>query len=198
VLSGTRYLRPVNSLYADILRARTANQRDAVPELAAAQAATLADLAAVASVERSLGPNLKTADQLQALTTDIDALSRADAGDAAFATVVADIQALIAQVGDGSSLILDPALDSYYLMDIVVIELPNAQDLSGQPAASSNARPSRPKTGPTCTSWPSPPGRVWTPSNAAQRSPTPIPRTPRCAPISIPRCRPRSPGPPRC
>jgi methyl-accepting chemotaxis protein len=132
VLSGTRYLRPVNSLYADILRARTANQRDAVPELAAAQAATLADLAAVASVERSLGPNLKTADQLQALTTDIDALSRADAGDAAFATVVADIQALIAQVGDGSSLILDPALDSYYLMDIVVIELPNAQDLSGQ------------------------------------------------------------------
>jgi methyl-accepting chemotaxis protein len=59
-------------------------------------------------------------------------LGRPERADDAYDTVVADIQALIAQVGDGSSLILDPALDSYYLMDIVIVELPSLHDLSAQ------------------------------------------------------------------
>ena len=131
-LSGTRYLRPLNALFADVLRARGASQPGAAADLPAVQQAITTDLAAAAAVESELGASLKTADQFRALKTDVDALTRSQASDDAYTTVVADIQALVAQVGDGSSLILDPALDSFYVMDIVVVELPNLQDLSSQ------------------------------------------------------------------
>ena len=39
--------------------------------------------------------------------------------------LISKIQALIANVGDTSNLILDPDLDSYYLMDVIVVRLPN-------------------------------------------------------------------------
>ena len=42
--------------------------------------------------------------------------------------LIADVRAMIAHVGDTSSLILDPDLDSYYLMDAVVVSLPQAQE----------------------------------------------------------------------
>jgi len=131
-LSGTIYLRPLNTLFADVLRARAASARGGSADLAAAQHALTTDLAAVTSVDAQLGASLKTADQFSALKTDVAVLTASQASDDAYTPVVADIQALVAQVGDGSSLILDPALDSYYVMDIVVVELPNLQDLSGQ------------------------------------------------------------------
>jgi twitching motility protein PilJ len=42
------------------------------------------------------------------------------------------INDLIVQVGDKSNLILDPDLDTYYLMDAVIVQLPNAADAVGQ------------------------------------------------------------------
>jgi signal transduction histidine kinase/ActR/RegA family two-component response regulator len=45
-------------------------------------------------------------------------------GGAAPEPFVGETLRLIAQVGDGSNLILDPELDSYYLMDAVVVRLP--------------------------------------------------------------------------
>ncbi len=45
--------------------------------------------------------------------------------------VIKKVQALIGRVGDNSNLILDPDLDSYYLMDIVILRLPNVlEDLA--------------------------------------------------------------------
>jgi methyl-accepting chemotaxis protein len=131
-LSGTQYLRPLNALFADVLRARDASERGAAADLATAQKAIASHLSAVAVVETQLGTSLKTGEQFRALKADVDALIRPQPSDEAYTAVVGDIQALIAQVGDGSALILDPALDSYYLMDIVIIELPNAQDLTSQ------------------------------------------------------------------
>ncbi len=43
--------------------------------------------------------------------------------------LMADIQALIKQVGDASHLILDSDLDSYYLMDVTLLSLPMGQEL---------------------------------------------------------------------
>jgi hypothetical protein len=40
--------------------------------------------------------------------------------------LIADVQTAITHVGDSSNLILDPDLDSYYIMDMVVISLPKA------------------------------------------------------------------------
>jgi methyl-accepting chemotaxis protein len=42
--------------------------------------------------------------------------------------LAADVRTMIAHVGDTSNLILDPDLDSYYLMDITLLALPQTQD----------------------------------------------------------------------
>lgn len=45
-----------------------------------------------------------------------------------FASFIADLRGLIAHSGDTSNLILDPDLDSYYLMDVTLIALPQTLD----------------------------------------------------------------------
>ncbi|NJL20915.1 MAG: hypothetical protein HC895_09015 [Leptolyngbyaceae cyanobacterium SM1_3_5] len=47
-------------------------------------------------------------------------------------SLIADLRSLISRVGDRSKLILDPDLDSYYLMDAVLLKLPAIQDLFSQ------------------------------------------------------------------
>jgi len=42
--------------------------------------------------------------------------------------LIADVRGMITHVGDTSNLILDPDLDSYYLMDITLLKLPQLQD----------------------------------------------------------------------
>ena len=42
--------------------------------------------------------------------------------------LIADIRTMITHAGDTSNLILDPDLDSYYLMDATLLGLPEAQD----------------------------------------------------------------------
>jgi methyl-accepting chemotaxis protein len=46
----------------------------------------------------------------------------------AYDTLVASIRAMITHSGDTSNLILDPDLDSYYLMDVTLLVLPQLQD----------------------------------------------------------------------
>ncbi|MSP74199.1 MAG: hypothetical protein EXR76_18860 [Myxococcales bacterium] len=42
--------------------------------------------------------------------------------------LVADVRTMITHAGDTSNLILDPDLDSYYLMDVTLLALPQTQD----------------------------------------------------------------------
>ena len=51
---------------------------------------------------------------------------------AAHTELIAELQDLIAHIGDTSNLILDPELDSYYLMDAVVNKLPALVESLGQ------------------------------------------------------------------
>jgi len=46
--------------------------------------------------------------------------------------VLEEVIALIIHVGDQSNLILDPDLDSYYLMDLIVVKIPEATEKIGQ------------------------------------------------------------------
>src|SRR4030081_2270332 len=85
-LSGTRYLRPLNALFADVLRARGASQRAAAADLTTSQKAMTTARAAVAAVEAELGASLKTADQFRALKTDVDPLTRAQPTDDTYTT----------------------------------------------------------------------------------------------------------------
>jgi PAS domain S-box-containing protein len=52
--------------------------------------------------------------------------------EALHAELIKEIRGLISHVGDTSNLILDPDLDSYYLMDEVLLKLPEGQDLLAQ------------------------------------------------------------------
>ncbi len=49
-----------------------------------------------------------------------------------FTTLVATIRTMITHAGDTSNLILDPDLDSYYLMDVTLLALPQTQDRLAQ------------------------------------------------------------------
>lgn len=61
------------------------------------------------------------------LKTQWTSMSPADAV-AAHTKLITDLRTIIAHAGDTSNLILDPDLDSYYLMDVTLLALPQMQD----------------------------------------------------------------------
>ncbi|HEY9632506.1 MAG TPA: response regulator [Coleofasciculaceae cyanobacterium] len=90
-----------------------------------------ANIKAVDAVDQQLGATLRTTEKWMAfkekwlvLKDKALSLSPQDSFDAHTA-LTADILSLISHVGDTSNLILDPVLESYYLMDAVVTKLPS-------------------------------------------------------------------------
>ncbi|NDE90631.1 MAG: methyl-accepting chemotaxis protein [Alphaproteobacteria bacterium] len=63
-----------------------------------------------------------------------------DQADAAYKSLTADIRGMVAHAGDTSNLILDPDLDSYYLMDVTLIALPQTIDRLGQITSSISSK----------------------------------------------------------
>lgn len=61
------------------------------------------------------------------LKSKISGLKPAESNDL-HAHLIADLRNMVTHLGDMSNLILDPDLDSYYLMDITLLALPQAQD----------------------------------------------------------------------
>ena len=89
------------------------------------------DIKAIDAVDRQLGATLITTERWMALKKDwqmlkgkVLKLSPKESFDA-YTALIADILSLMFHVGDTSNLILDPELDSYYLMDAVVTKLPS-------------------------------------------------------------------------
>jgi methyl-accepting chemotaxis protein len=81
--------------------------------------------AAIAKAEADFGGEMMTADQAKAAIESLDANPRDTAA----------MRALINQVGNISNLILDPDLDSYYAMDLVLLKLPELLDSVHKTAA---------------------------------------------------------------
>jgi PAS domain S-box-containing protein len=147
-LYGNEYLRPIEQLLLDVSQTQLKVHRylrgDAAAETVLQPQATIdQDLQQLAEVERSLGTTLDTSARFEHLQQRWQQLKQ----QTAIATVnpdddnrlqqdyhqfIAHIRELIAHVGDTSNLILDPDLDSYYLMDAVLLKLPEAQDLLTQ------------------------------------------------------------------
>jgi hypothetical protein len=97
-----------------------------------------AGLAEVDGVDRELGGRLQASQRWADLRGRITTLLRSPASGGAayldFSDVVALTTALLAQVIDVSNLILDPVLDTYYLMDVAVLRLPQAMVYAGRAA----------------------------------------------------------------
>ena len=122
-MAGVAYLRSVwpmlqaLSVASNDPSALPASRLQGAPALAAAAASHDADMA-------SEHASKQFATAIAAIGWPSQALKGGDKTEAAIAAA----RALINKIGDGSNLILDPDLDSYYVMDIVVLKLPEAID----------------------------------------------------------------------
>jgi PAS domain S-box-containing protein len=141
---GNAYLRPLRKLLEDVpqeqrLMYRFLNGDAALKdEINRLQAEIDQDLAELDTVEQQYGTYLQTADQYHALKTQRTKLKEnaftlePEVSVGQYTTLIRSIRGLIRHVGDRSNLILDPDLDTYYLMDAVLIKLPESQDLIAQ------------------------------------------------------------------
>src|SRR3954465_15727069 len=91
--------------------------------------------AAIAKAETDFGAEMLTADYAKAAEASLDADPRDTAA----------MRALINQVGNISNLILDPDLDSYYVMDLVLLKLPELLDSVHKTAAYAQGKASAEK-----------------------------------------------------
>ena len=151
-MRGDRYLRPVSKLLHDVAlhRVLAATQADEGAGIGNSLAAQLSkaesliddDFAALQSVDRTLSKQLQTdraaltaRGRATALPANLHAewqalqlAPNAAARDKAHVDLIANIRLLIIQVGDTSQLILDPDLDTYYIMDALLLREPELID----------------------------------------------------------------------
>lgn len=96
------------------------------------------DIRAIDAVDQRLGVTLKTTERWSALKGNWQTLKgkafslRPQESFESHTALIAEILSLLAHVGDTSNLILDPVLDSYYLMHTVVIKLPSLIEKTGK------------------------------------------------------------------
>jgi signal transduction histidine kinase/CheY-like chemotaxis protein/HPt (histidine-containing phosphotransfer) domain-containing protein len=143
-IQGNQYLRPLRHLFEHALQSRElahtyASGRVSLrPELIRKQAEIDDDLETAQAVDQKLGHILKTTSKYDALKENrrflkakLLGLEASDCDDL-HRQLLAEIRALSVHAGNTSNLILDPDLDSYYLMDAVLLKLPQSQDLLAQ------------------------------------------------------------------
>ncbi|SIO65073.1 Signal transduction histidine kinase [Singulisphaera sp. GP187] len=140
-IQGTRYLRPLRQLFEHVLQSRVlahayGNGKVSLrPALIGKQAEITEDLETLRVIESELGHNLRTTSKHDALQENArflrEKLLKLEAGDSdeLHRQLLAEIRDLNAYVNNTSNLILDPDLDSFYLMDAILIELSGGQDL---------------------------------------------------------------------
>lgn len=140
-IRGTRMLVPLRGLLDASLQhqslARQALSGDPArqAELGEAASAVEAQLADLAAIDQLNGGELLSAASLAevraswARLRERLATMRPAESDEQHNQLVATIRKLIIDVGDASNLILDPEISSYYTMDIVLLRLPESQEL---------------------------------------------------------------------
>jgi hypothetical protein len=141
---GVEYLQPLTKLLGVLIASQSAAVRGEVVETSALDA----ELAAVERVEARHGDALSTRSRWPTLRDSIKELTQRPGlpGNEAYqrwGQAVDLTVALIRRVGDTSRLILDPELDSYYLMDAGMIRLPEVAQAAGQLADLAQVSPTR-------------------------------------------------------
>ena len=143
-IQGEQYLRPLRHLFEHTIQSRElahayANGRVSLrPELIRKQAEIGEDFETAQVIDQRLGHILNTTSKYNALKENwrflkakLLGLEASDCDDL-HTQLLTDIRALGEYVGNTSNLILDPDLDSYYLMDAILLKLPQSQDLLAQ------------------------------------------------------------------
>ncbi len=133
---GNQYLRPLRQLREYIPQLQLLNSQGLNPNLITSESPT--DLKAkidknfqsLANTDRQLGNILMSSDKFNKIYQDWQnfKLHRSqwslETYDFVYQRLAADINRLSARVGDTSHLILEPDIDTYYLMDAILLKLP--------------------------------------------------------------------------
>ncbi len=140
-IRGTQFLRPLHKLLEDIPQSQRLARRFATgtrelrPELLDKATAIDQDLDALDAMNAQHGETLATTERVQTLRstwqTLRDRIETLQPGDRTqgqqieqlHTRLFTEVRGLVNSVGDQSNLILDPDLDSYYLMDAVLLKL---------------------------------------------------------------------------
>jgi methyl-accepting chemotaxis protein len=136
---GVTAIRPLGQLLARLAPARAEAVRAAAGDRQAAQAAAAQSggvRSAAAAVDRAVaGPaaSLDLQAKWRALHAGLNAALAASGGSPAavsarWAALTGDTESLIVDAGNNSNLILDPDLDSFYVMDAMVTKTPDVLD----------------------------------------------------------------------
>lgn len=150
-LYGNQYQRPLVKLlellpkHRDLVRRIELGETEARDQLPALQANVDEAFTALSSVQQRLGDALQFTQEglakrkrehvlpetvrkeWEALKSKASGMPQA-ASQEAHAHLIADLRVMITHAGDLSNLILDPDLDSYYLMDVTLVAAPQHQD----------------------------------------------------------------------
>jgi methyl-accepting chemotaxis protein len=140
-IRGDRYLRPLSRLLVNVGLHRTAVRRQDLAEATRTEAIIDADFRELLVVDRDLHGALKTTSaelgergrasaHPSRLVASWDETKSAGAGpsEQLHDALLQNIRTLITAVGDSSNLILDPDLDSYYVMDALLLQEPALVD----------------------------------------------------------------------
>jgi serine phosphatase RsbU (regulator of sigma subunit) len=135
-LQGTEYLKTLRQLWISLPQldqTALATNQIITPEVLRLEAQVSNDLLSLDRIDRELGPTLKTTQQNQTLQ-DLWKNFKAnqpqwspETRQSVLADMVVQVKQLRDIVGNESGLILDPELDSYYLMDSSLVEIPKLQ-----------------------------------------------------------------------
>ena len=140
---GNEYLRPVQQFASDLRDHRgltwaRADHQQTPEELRQVEERLQRDVQEIDKVDRKHGETLRTTpmwiaikDKWRSLPVSATTAPPVDPANR-HTVLIADLLALMSQAGDQSNLILDPDLDSYYLMDLTVSRLPLVTERIGQ------------------------------------------------------------------
>ncbi len=139
-IAGTTYLRLLRNLYQDALQNQIEmvhfqTGRISADEVERVRAEMDRDFSALESLDGHVRNELGKQPGFQTLKADWQDLrsrppaSEIESGEDLNAKLVSDIRNLFSEVGNSSGLILDPELDSHYLIEALLLKLPEAQNL---------------------------------------------------------------------
>jgi sigma-B regulation protein RsbU (phosphoserine phosphatase) len=142
-LYGTTYLRPLRQVLEDILQSQLAVYRLAVgeltpQELGQQQARVAQSLEEVARVDQRLNRKLHTGARVHSLRASwqqwqaLQDQQALESSSSYYNLILQKVRELYVHVGNTSNLILDPDLDTYYLMSVSLLTLPKIQDLTSK------------------------------------------------------------------
>jgi signal transduction histidine kinase/CheY-like chemotaxis protein/HPt (histidine-containing phosphotransfer) domain-containing protein len=148
--TGNQYQRPLEQLLDQVprrwLQARRASGKELTQRFADGEHDIDTSFVAVAKVDAQIGQSLdftpeglakrnrqgcdvfSVRAEWEKLKADRDGGFAADKRDQQYLQLIDHIRTMIAHLGDTSNLILDPELDSYYLVDVTLMALPQTQD----------------------------------------------------------------------